>query len=427
MPRSVIVKRFDENAEKSLSEIKKLARSYGYTICEVITQERQEDSEYNIGEGKLHDVSISVSENDVDTVIIDNELGPYQRYNIGIYLPSDISVIDRYDLILDIFDSQADTKIAQLQVELARLRRELPHIETKNRLSHRDEKPGFMGLGEYDKLSEKSVKKRIKRIKQELDKRRKQQKNRVEQRKEEGFDIVSIVGYTNAGKSTLFRRLAEHMSVEEYENIHDDLSTTAESSTDYFQTLDTTTRKLKTDKRDILLTDTVGFISDMHPSILNTFYTSIETVKQSDLVIVTVDSSENINTIVRKVTTSYDIVSHNATKHIITVFTKTDKISDKELQRKKDYLKTICPNSIGVSAKNNTNIDRLQSKIQSELPEREKNTIVLSQNVENMSLVSWIHENAYVMNCNYTADNIIIEFKAKKPIVRKIKSKLSKE
>ncbi|PSQ48285.1 GTPase HflX, partial [Halobacteriales archaeon SW_7_65_23] len=261
----------------------------GYAVREVVTQARKEDPAFHFGEGKVETIAERVVATDATVVIVDNELGPYQTFNVGNKLPEGVRVIDRFRLILEIFGQRAQTRKAQLQVELAELRYELPRAEAKASLAKRDERPGFMGLGEYDESRERDIKSRISRIREKLERIEKTDQHRREQRRESGFDLVALAGYTNAGKSTLLRRLAADLDVDENEDTHPDIETTAESEDRLFTTLGTTTRKADIDRRDVLVTDTVGFISDLPHWLVESFKSTLDSVYLADLVLLVVD------------------------------------------------------------------------------------------------------------------------------------------
>ncbi|WP_122090105.1 GTPase HflX, partial [Halalkalicoccus subterraneus] len=301
---TVIVKRVDEGTADT-GEIRDLARAAGYTVLDELAQTRTEDAAYHIGEGKVEELARLIDRTGADTVIFDNRLGPYQIYNIGTELPDDVEVIDRFTLILDIFGQRAQTRKAQLQVELAELRYELPRVDAKVSLAKREEHPGFMGLGEYDESRERDIKSQISRIKDELASIAKTEEHRREERRESGFDLVALAGYTNAGKSTLLRRLAADVAVDENEGLHPDLDTTAESRDQLFTTLGTTTRRADME-RDVLLTDTVGFISDLPHWLVESFRSTLDEVYRADLVLLVVDVSEPIEAIREKLVTCHD-------------------------------------------------------------------------------------------------------------------------
>ncbi|MEF8774782.1 MAG: GTPase HflX, partial [Halobacteriales archaeon] len=191
----VIAKRVDEGAA-DIDEIRQLARAAGYEVVAEVTQTRTEDAAFHVGEGKAENLAAVVAETGAEAVIFDNDLGPYQTYNLGGKLPDGTEVVDRFTLILEIFGQRARTRKAQLQVELAELRYELPRAEAKTSLAKRDERPGFMGLGEYDESREEDIKKQISNIRDELAAIEETERHRREQRRESGFDLVALAGYT---------------------------------------------------------------------------------------------------------------------------------------------------------------------------------------------------------------------------------------
>lgn len=420
---AIIVQRVEPFQKPDTSEIEKLTKSAGYNIAAVLTQSREQDKEYNVGQGKVHESNIVAKEHDADVIVVDNKMGPYQMYNYGIYVPNEVEVLDRYSLILDIFEQQANTKKSQLQVELSKLRYELPRAETKVRLAKREEHPGFMGLGEYDEARERGIKNRIKNIKNELSKIEKKNSQRRDQRRESGFDLVAIAGYTNAGKSTLLRRLAEDHSVEENEQIHGDIDPTAESTQRYFTTLDTTTRRMDFDRRNVLLTDTVGFIDDLPEWLIDAFAATFDSIYSADLVMLLVDATEPIEDMRNKIATSHDVMSRSNSTRILTVFNKIDQIPEDELYRKKGELDALAPNPVLISAKQGTNEEDLKQRIHRALPPFQEDTLLLPLEDETMSLVSWVHDNAHVNDCTYTSENVILDYEGREWVIEKAKSK----
>lgn len=418
--RAVIAARGDQPPDTQ--EIRKLAESAGYRIVGEITQTRTEDPALCLGEGTVAELAQLVRETDADVVVFDNRLGPYQTYNLGNRLPDGVKVIDRFRLILDIFGQRAQTRTAQLQVELAELRYELPRVETKVSLAQRDERPGFMGLGEYDESREQDIKKRISRIREELAQIEEDAAQRREQRRESGFDLVALAGYTNAGKSTLLRRLADDHAVDENEDLHPDLDTTAESEDRLFTTLGTTTRRAGMDQRDVLVTDTVGFISDLPHWLVESFKSTLEAVYRADLVLLVVDISEPIEEIREKLITCHDSLYERNEAPIVTVLNKIDQVEREEVEQKTSELAALAPNPISVSAMNGLGIERLRERIDLELPPFEHERLVIPMTDETMSLVSWIHDNARVKDVDY-GNQVIIEFEARPAIIQQSRAK----
>ena len=421
----IIAQRVDPNSVADLSEIADLARAAGYDVSNTLTQSREEDAAYHFGEGKVEALARLVKRTGAEAVIVDNRLGPYQTYNIGGKLPTGVEVIDRFTLILEIFGQRANTRKAQLQVELAELRYELPRVEAKSSLAKRDERPGFMGLGEYDESRERDIKAQISRISQELDAIAEKAQTRREQRRESGFDLVALAGYTNAGKSTLLRRLADDLDIAENENRHPDLEQTAESEDRLFTTLGTTTRRADTGRRDILLTDTVGFVSDLPHWLVESFESTLDSVYRADLVLLIVDASESIDAMREKLITSHDTLYERNEAPIVTVLNKTDCVEEGALNRKMQSLDALAPNPVAVSGLTGENIEQLTDRIESELPSWHDERLLLPLSDDAMSLVSWLYDHGHVENEEYTdtGDAVLIEFSARSTIIKRARAK----
>ncbi len=418
---AVVAKRVDSGAANT-EEIRDLAAAAGYDIVGEVTQTRTEDPAFHMGEGKVTRLANAAARERANVVIFDNQLGPYQTYNIGNKLPKGVTVMDRFRLILEIFGQRAQTRKAQLQVELAELRYELPRAEAKASLAKRDERPGFMGLGEYDESREEDIKKQIANIRDELESIEETEQHRRQQRRESGFDLVALAGYTNAGKSTLLRRLADDLDVDENDDLHPDLDATAESEDRLFTTLGTTTRRAEVGKREVLVTDTVGFIQDLPHWLVESFKSTLDSVYRADLVLLVVDVSESIEEIREKLVTSHDTLYERNEAPIVTVLNKTDAVDDEELRRKREALSALAPNPVAVSAAEGTNIEALSARIDADLPDYERERLVLPMTDETMSLVSWIHDHAHVETVDY-GEQVVIEFEARPAIVQQSRSK----
>ena len=418
---AVVAKRV-EDGDPDTEEIRELARAAGYTVVGEVTQTRTEDPALCLGEGKVEELAALVATEGATTVVFDNRLGPYQTYNLGNKLPEGIEVIDRFKLILDIFGQRAQTKKAQLQVELAELRYELPRAEAKASLAKRDERPGFMGLGEYDESRERDIKAQISRIKDELERIEQTEAHRREQRRESGFDLVALAGYTNAGKSTLLRQLAEDLDIDENEGLHPDLDATAESENRLFTTLGTTTRRAEFDRRDVLVTDTVGFIADLPHWLVESFRSTLSEVYRADLVLLVVDVSDPIEEIREKLVTCHDTLYERNEAPIVTVLNKTDLVDDDELKRKREALSALAPTPVVVSAKTGGNIDALRERIDEELPDWRRERLVVPMTDDTMSLVSWIHDHAHVETVDY-GNEVTIDFEARPAIVEQARAR----
>jgi GTP-binding protein HflX len=301
-------------------EIVDLADSMGYSIVKEFGQKRKKgDPKFYVGKGKVKEIKEFVEENDVDIVVFDGDLNPSQHY----HLESEIGIrcIDRIGIILDLFATRARTKESRHQVALARIEYELPLLREWISKKKVDERPGFLAGGEYrvDTYYE-HARKRKKRINQELKKMEKERELRRKSRKESGFGLISIVGYANAGKSSLFNALsAEDILVEDR----------------MFSTLSTTTRRFHKSKKKLLLTDTVGFIKDLPVWLIESFRSTLEEVFLSDVILLLLDGSDPPQDFSRKLTVALDTLLPKAQQeNIVPVINKIDLISDKEREIK---------------------------------------------------------------------------------------------
>jgi len=203
-----------ENNERKLQEFSELTKALNDRVSEIIVQERYPDRKYNVGSGKAKEIAIAARDKKASRIIFYDPLSTSQIYNISKLCSeagADCRVIDRFQLILDIFAERATTHRSKLQVELARLRYELPNARILVSLSKKEERAGWGGLGDYEDSYEQDIKKRIARITTELKKADLEEEARRIYRHKNGFFTISLAGYTNAGKSTLFNSLVnEH-------------------------------------------------------------------------------------------------------------------------------------------------------------------------------------------------------------------------
>ncbi|ERH08082.1 MAG: GTP-binding protein HflX [Halonotius sp. J07HN4] len=420
--KAVLAKRVD-SGRADLTEFRELAAAAGYEIVGEITQTRAEDTAHHFGQGKVAEIAELVARTDAETAIIDNEVGPYQMFNIGRILPGETEVLDRFTLILTIFGQRAQTRKAQLQVELAELRYELPRASAKTSLAKRDERPGFMGLGEYDESREQDIKAQIASIKRELESIADKEARSRAERRDSGFDLVALAGYTNAGKSTLLRRLAAELDVDENAEKHPDLDDVAESQDMLFTTLGTTTRRAELDRREVLLTDTVGFISDLPHWLVESFESTLDSVYRADLVLLVVDASEPVAEMREKLVTSHDTLHERNEAPVCTVFNKTDLLSTEELADKQAALSALAPNPIAVSGKTGARIETLRERVEAELPDWEHERLLVPMADDTMSFVSWLYDHAHVETESYEGEQVLLEFTARPAIIEQARSK----
>src|SRR5262245_35437460 len=267
-----------EETEYSVAELRELARTAGVEVVDTLVQNRaQPDPKTAIGSGKLQDLMIRCFQSDVDLVILDDELSAVQARNLGERL--DLRVIDRTQLILDIFAQRANTRDGKLQVELAQLQYVLPRLAQRDTsLSRLGGGIGGRGPGETQlEIDRRRVRERITRLQRDLRLLERQRAHRRARRARRGLPVLSIVGYTNAGKSTLLRTLTQTEAL-----VEDKL----------FATLDPASRRLRFPRdREAIVTDTVGFIRDLPPQLVAAFRATLEELREADLFLHVVDAA----------------------------------------------------------------------------------------------------------------------------------------
>ena len=266
-------------ASISLKELVELAKTAGAEVVDTILQKRpSRDPAFLVGKGKLSEISRIVQEKEIDIIIFDEELSGSQLRNIEDY--TNTKVVDRTGLILDIFGQRAKSREGQVQVELAQLNYLLPRLQGRGiTLSRLGGGIGTRGPGETKlETDRRHIKRRIDYLKKELNSIRSQRQTARRERERNKIPVVALVGYTNAGKSTLLNALC-------------DADVFAEDK--LFATLDPTTRKLKlSDNTTVLLTDTVGFIRKLPHHLVEAFKSTLEEAILADLLLIVVDASD---------------------------------------------------------------------------------------------------------------------------------------
>ena len=262
-----------------LAELRELAHSAGVDIVDAVTQNRPRvDPKTVLGSGKLDDLAIRAFHSDVDLVIVDQDLTPTQARNLGERM--ELRVIDRTQLILDIFAQHATTRDGKLQVELAQLKYLLPRLAQRAEVSLSRLAGGIGGRGPGEtklEVDRRRTRDRVTRLERELKKLAAQRENRRQRRGRRAVPVLSIVGYTNAGKSTLLRSLTR---------------TEVHVADQMFATLDPTSRRLRFPReREVIVTDTVGFIRDLPADLVTAFRATLEELSDASLLFHVVDAA----------------------------------------------------------------------------------------------------------------------------------------
>ncbi len=395
-----------------MEELESLAASAGYTTVGRMEQLRPPDSRYQIGAGKVDELASLVKEKGAEKVIFDNRLRPVQAYNLA--KATKVEVIDRFQLILEIFTRRAATTEAKLQIQLAHTQYELSRAKEKVRLAKKGEQPGFMGLGAYDvDVYHESIKKEIHTIRKKL--RRIREKRELHRRRnaELGFPVISLAGYTKAGKSSLFNALTE---------------SNAQVDSSLFTTLSTTTRLLVISGKKFLLTDTVGFIDRLPLTLIEAFHSTLEETIYADLILLIVDVSEPKERINKKLRTCLETIEKIDASGVptLTVLNKIDLLTDEETKKRIRDLKEKVTNLVAVSALKKTNIEELEEEITGLLRETVQVTFVVPMTKDTMQLVSWLYDNAQIKDIRYENDSVKATFEASPEFAEKAEAKVTK-
>jgi GTP-binding protein HflX len=276
---SVTAGRDRETLETHVEELRELARAAGVRVVDVVTQVRPRvDPRTVLGSGKLSDLVIRCFQSDIDLVIFDQDLTPVQARNLAERM--ELRVIDRTQLILDIFAQRATTRDGKLQVELAQLRYRMPRLAQRADLSLSRLAGGIGGRGPGETKLEsdrRRVRDRVTRLERELERLTRQREGRRRKRGRRGVPVLSIVGYTNAGKSTLLRALTQSEV-----HVEDKM----------FATLDPVSRRLRFPReREVIITDTVGFIRDLPEDLVAAFHATLEELRDASLLLHVVDAA----------------------------------------------------------------------------------------------------------------------------------------
>jgi GTPase len=417
MPSAILVKRIDpKEKDASFDELEELAHSGGYEILDRVSQVRTPDKAFNVGKGKVEEIAALVGQVGPDKLIFDDRLSAVQIYNLS--KACKIEVIDRFNLILEIFAKRARTREAKLQVELASLIYERPKARIKVTLAKKGEQPGFKGLGRYQAdIYESEITGKIAKIQAELEIIRKRQGQTRRQRKDRGFDMVALAGYTNAGKSTLMNALTGEEVV-----VRDQL----------FTTLVPTTRLLELDGRRTLLTDTVGFIKGLPHFMVEAFRSTLEEIYQADLIILVVDASEPAEAVLDKLVTCHDTMWQEiGPVPVITALNKCDKADPAELSRVREAIAHLAPHPVTISAKTGEGLEELKLLMTRYLPKWVPSVTTLPSTEAGLSTLSWLHEMAIVRGVEYGHDEggqpcVRVSFDARESVLRQLRQRISR-
>lgn len=394
----------NEDTEKSLDELEELAQTAGAeTVGRIIQNREQIHPGTYVGKGKLDEIKNLLWETDATGIICDDELSPAQLGNLQNAL--DTKVMDRTLIILDIFAERASTNEGKIQVELAQLKyRQSRLVGLGKSLSRLGGGIGTRGPGEKKlEMDRRLIKGRIAQLNRELKDVKRHREVTREQRSRNHIPVIAIVGYTNAGKSTLLNRLTGASVLEE-----DKL----------FATLDPTTRGLKLPSgQEVLLTDTVGFIRKLPHHLIEAFKSTLEEAKYADMILHVVDVSNP--QMDEQMYTVYETLQNLDVKDkvVITAFNKQDRLTEVPIIRdfKADHIANI-------SARTGQGLDALQSVIEQILRER-KIEISRTYSYADAGKIQLIRKYGELLEEEYREDGIFVHAFVPKELYGKIEGR----
>lgn len=400
---------------KSMSELEELVKACQMLpIGSVVQNLKEINSAFYVGSGKLEEIKDKINELHPDLVVFNNELSPSQLKNLELRL--DIQILDRTSIILNIFALRAKTNEAKMQVEIAKLRYMLPRLSGLHlSLGRQGGGSGFSNKGSGEKqieLDRRIIEDRISKLNKELselDTRRNIQRRK---RSDSQIPLVSLVGYTNAGKSTLLNTLVDLSLSDESKKVYEEDM--------LFATLETSIRKIKIkDGKEFLLSDTVGFIRELPHMLIKAFRSTLDEVKNSDLLLHVVDFSDEDYEENIRVTNSTlkEIGADNIP--VIYVFNKCDKVNDTKLPY-------VDGNKVYISAKNNIGINELINVISNNIF-KEYVTCKMEIPFKRGDIVSYLKEKYDFISTQYTNDGTLIEICLNKKDYGKYKNYIIEE
>ena len=380
--------RADQTAtDETIEELEALLETAGGFCTGKILQNRHTpDSHSFIGEGKAQEVRMLVEATESTMVVFDNELSPGNIRALEEIIG--VTVLDRSALILDIFAQRAKTREGRLQVELAQYQYLLPRLSGMGKsLSRQGGGIGTRGPGETKlETDRRHIRERIARLQSELDQVRQVRMVQRERRMKNSVPVVAIVGYTNAGKSTLLNKLTD---------------AGIPANNRLFDTLDTTSRQLTvSDNLDVILTDTVGFIAKLPHHLVEAFHATLEELQFADLLLHVIDSSDE-----------------NREEHIAVVDKLIGKLAKPETPVLRCYNKAdlvektdipIGEDVVAISAKSGAGLDDLKTAIEKALG-HSRHHVVITLPYSMGGMVETLHSSAQVLSVDYTAEGIQVE------------------
>lgn len=425
--------------------MEELIYALGVDLVGTVYQRRpQPDPQLFLGSGKIEEARHVRNALGANIVVVNAPLKASQILNLRQAFrqraeggeEQDVDVYDRTRLILEIFRERARSPEARLQVELAQLHYDMPLVkETINALRRGERQAAMFGGGEYEvNQYHDMMKRRMVRIRRDLEKMRRERDLRRKHRRRGGFHLVSLAGYTNAGKSSLLKALSERHTLVENR---------------YFSTLSTKTARATSEKREILVTDTVGFIEDLPPWMVEAFHSTLEEIALADVILLVVDASDPVEEMARRLRSSLRILwefdggeaSEGALPEkpvllpmrkglapIVVALNKCDLVPAEELEAKRVRLEAegVLPpgGHVAISAREGLGLEALYERLYALIPDYDEFEVALPNTPEAETFIGWLREHADVLDLT-RGNEVHLHFEAKRSIRVDLQARLA--
>ncbi|OYR68611.1 GTP-binding protein HflX [Halorubrum ezzemoulense] len=444
--RAIVAAR-SEDDQPDTTEIRELAAAAGYAVVGEVTQRRREDPTYDLGRGKAEELMRLAADADAEAVIYDGSLSPGQTFSLGDLLPTGTAVVDRPRLALELFADAADSRAADRQLELARLRYELPRLrEAVARDASEDVR--LRPEGDSRVLD---VEKRIESAERALDEIADDRAARRAERRDAGFDLIALAGYTNAGKSTLARRLADEVDDPDFGAEASDrpaacADTAAGDPADDagalavadrpFETLSTTTRRATVAGRRTLLTDTVGFLDGLPHEAVGSFRATIDAVRAADCALLVVDASDDPAALRRKLSASLSAIEATDGP-VVPVLSKVDEVDADGLASAVEAYETVVAelgprdapvadalrSPVPVSVRDESGLGDLADAVADALPTATA-TVEVQNGGDAQAALSWAYDRAVVAGVEYGGETMAVDLAGRPDVVAEAERRL---
>ncbi|MDB9247743.1 50S ribosome-binding GTPase [Halorubrum ezzemoulense] len=444
--RAIVAARSEDDPPDT-TEIRELAAAAGYAVVGEVTQRRRKDPTYDLGRGKAEELMRLAADADAEAVIYDGSLSPGQTFSLGDLLPTGTAVVDRPRLALELFADAADSRAADRQLELARLRYELPRLrEAVARDASEDVR--LRPEGDSRVLD---VEKRIESAERALDEIADDRAARRAERRDAGFDLIALAGYTNAGKSTLARRLADEVDDPDFGAEASDrpaarADTAAGDPADDagalavadrpFETLSTTTRRATVAGRRTLLTDTVGFLDGLPHEAVRSFRATIDAVRAADCALLVVDASDAPAALRRKLSASLSAIEATDGP-VVPVLSKVDEVDADGLASAVEAYETVVAelgprdapvadalrSPVPVSVRDESGLGDLADAVADALPTATA-TVEVQNGGDAQAALSWAYDRAVVAGVEYGGETMAVDLAGRPDVVAEAERRL---